>query len=175
MDKVSPIVQLDYGPPGTWFKRPRLWRLTIGLSITAGTAAITWIPGLPGWHAAPPDMDLGLSLLEWARFNADGLQIRWSYVPHLWDTRVTIADGSLAPGERITQEEIANQLHVFRSPVLQALRLLKKDGQVGCWAQNPALGLSPVDKREMLKVWLPLHPGAVELVSNRKSTTAQAT
>lgn len=39
-----------------------------------------------------------------------------------------ITDGSLAPGERITQEEIADQLHVSRSPVLQALRLLKKDG-----------------------------------------------
>lgn len=39
-----------------------------------------------------------------------------------------ITDGSLKPGERITQEEIAEQLHVSRSPVLQALRLLKKDG-----------------------------------------------
>jgi DNA-binding GntR family transcriptional regulator len=41
-----------------------------------------------------------------------------------------ITDGSLAPGERITQEEIAEQLHVSRSPVLQALRLLKKDGLI---------------------------------------------
>lgn len=41
-----------------------------------------------------------------------------------------IVDGSLAPGERITQEEIAEQLHVSRSPVLQALRLLKKDGLI---------------------------------------------
>lgn len=39
-----------------------------------------------------------------------------------------ITDGTLAPGERITQEEIAEQLHVSRSPVLQALRLLKKEG-----------------------------------------------
>jgi len=109
VDKVSPFVQLDYGPPGTLFKRPRLWRLTIGLSIAAGAAAITWITGLLGWQAAPPDMNLSLSLgflslggiaiamyavvrdllhVEWARFSADGLQIRWSYVPHLWDTRV---------------------------------------------------------------------------------------
>ena len=41
-----------------------------------------------------------------------------------------ISDGSLAPGERITQEEIAQQLAVSRQPVLQALRLLKKDGFV---------------------------------------------
>jgi DNA-binding GntR family transcriptional regulator len=39
-----------------------------------------------------------------------------------------ITDGSLAPGERLTQEEIADQLQISRSPVLQALRLLKKDG-----------------------------------------------
>lgn len=41
-----------------------------------------------------------------------------------------ICDGSLAPGQRITQEEIAQQLAVSRQPVLQALRLLKRDGFV---------------------------------------------
>lgn len=41
-----------------------------------------------------------------------------------------IADGSLAPGSRLTQEEIAQQLDVSRQPVLQALRLLKQDGLV---------------------------------------------
>lgn len=41
-----------------------------------------------------------------------------------------ISDGSLAPGARITQEEIAHQLAVSRQPVLQALRLLKQDGLV---------------------------------------------
>jgi DNA-binding GntR family transcriptional regulator len=41
-----------------------------------------------------------------------------------------ISDGTLAPGSRITQEEVAAQLAVSRQPVLQALRLLKKDGFV---------------------------------------------
>src|SRR3954469_18388783 len=41
-----------------------------------------------------------------------------------------ISDGSLAPGERLTQEDIAQQLAVSRQPVLQALRLLKRDGFV---------------------------------------------
>jgi DNA-binding GntR family transcriptional regulator len=41
-----------------------------------------------------------------------------------------ISEGSLAPGARFTQEEIATQLAVSRQPVLQALRLLKKDGLV---------------------------------------------
>ncbi len=42
--------------------------------------------------------------------------------------RDAISDGTLAPGERITQEDLAARLNVSRSPVLQALRLLKKDG-----------------------------------------------
>jgi DNA-binding GntR family transcriptional regulator len=41
-----------------------------------------------------------------------------------------ISEGSLAPGERITQEDIAARLAVSRQPVLQALRLLKRDGLV---------------------------------------------
>mgnify|MGYP000670945951 CR=1 FL=1 len=42
--------------------------------------------------------------------------------------RDAISDGTLAPGARITQEDLAAQFNVSRSPVLQALRLLKKDG-----------------------------------------------
>ncbi len=41
-----------------------------------------------------------------------------------------ICDSTLAPGARITQEEIAAKLSVSRQPVLQALLLLKKDGFV---------------------------------------------
>lgn len=41
-----------------------------------------------------------------------------------------ISDGSIAPGARLTQEDIAEQLAVSRQPVLQALRLLKNDGFV---------------------------------------------
>ncbi len=41
-----------------------------------------------------------------------------------------ICDGSLEPGARVTQETIAAQLEVSRQPVLQALRLLKRDGLV---------------------------------------------
>jgi DNA-binding GntR family transcriptional regulator len=41
-----------------------------------------------------------------------------------------ICDGELAPGARLTQEELAAALAISRQPVLQALRLLKKDGFV---------------------------------------------
>jgi DNA-binding GntR family transcriptional regulator len=55
-----------------------------------------------------------------------------------------ISEGSLAPGQRITQEEIAQQLAVSRQPVLQALRLLKMDGFV---QDAPGRGLlvAPLD------------------------------
>jgi len=55
-----------------------------------------------------------------------------------------ISDGSLAPGQRVTQEEIAQQLAVSRQPVLQALRLLKKDGFVQD-APGRGLQVAPLD------------------------------
>lgn len=59
------------------------------------------------------------------------VQTRTDYVDEVYKALLdAISDGSLAPGTRITQEEIAEQMHVSRSPVLQALRLLKKDGLI---------------------------------------------
>ena len=59
------------------------------------------------------------------------VQTRPDYVDEVYKALLdAISDGSLAPGSRITQEEIAEQMHISRSPVLQALRLLKKDGFV---------------------------------------------
>ncbi|MEJ6022513.1 GntR family transcriptional regulator [Ramlibacter sp. PS4R-6] len=63
-----------------------------------------------------------------------------------------ISEGSLAPGQRITQEEIAEQLAVSRQPVLQALRLLKKDGFI---LDAPGRGVlvAPLDVATMLQVY----------------------
>jgi DNA-binding GntR family transcriptional regulator len=63
-----------------------------------------------------------------------------------------ISEGSLAPGQRITQEDIAEQLAVSRQPVLQALRLLKKDGFV---QDAPGRGLlvAPLDAGWTLQVY----------------------
>ncbi|MEX5341077.1 GntR family transcriptional regulator [Pseudomonas sp. I2] len=59
------------------------------------------------------------------------VQTRIDYVDEVYKTLLdAISDGSIAPGTRLTQEEIAEQMEVSRSPVLQALRLLKKDGLV---------------------------------------------
>jgi DNA-binding GntR family transcriptional regulator len=63
-----------------------------------------------------------------------------------------ISSASLAPGERITQEDIAQRLSVSRQPVLQALRLLKKDGFV---LDAPGRGVlvAPLDAEWMRKVY----------------------
>lgn len=59
------------------------------------------------------------------------IQVRPDLVDQVYQSLLdAISDGSLPPGARITQEEIAEQMDVSRSPVLQALRLLKKDGLV---------------------------------------------
>lgn len=63
-----------------------------------------------------------------------------------------ISEGSLAPGARLTQEDIAGQLAVSRQPVLQALRLLKKEGFVH---EAPGRGLlvAPLDVEWMVNVY----------------------
>ena len=70
---------------------------------------------------------------------------RTDYVDTVYTSlRDAISDGTLLPGERITQEDLAAKLHVSRSPVLQALRLLKKDGLL---EEAPGRGLlvTPLD------------------------------
>ena len=63
-----------------------------------------------------------------------------------------ICDGSLPPGARLTQEEIAEQLAVSRQPVLQALRLLKKDGLL-MDAPGRGVCVSPLDGQHLLRIY----------------------
>ncbi|MBC7602351.1 MAG: GntR family transcriptional regulator [Ramlibacter sp.] len=82
-----------------------------------------------------------------------------------------ICDGTLAPGERITQEDIAEQLAVSRQPVLQALRLLKKDGFV---LDAPGRGVlvSPLDAQgiqHMYQVRTALDSLAARLAAARRA------
>lgn len=65
------------------------------------------------------------------RLPIDKLPPRADYVESVYRVLAdAITDGSLRPGERLTQEDIAEQLGVSRSPVLQALRMLRKDGLI---------------------------------------------
>ena len=63
-----------------------------------------------------------------------------------------ISDGSMVPGTRIMQEDIAEQLAVSRQPVLQALRLLKKDGFV---LDAPGRGVlvAPLDVTWLVQIY----------------------
>ncbi len=63
-----------------------------------------------------------------------------------------ICAGDLPPGARLTQEELAASLDVSRQPVLQALRLLKKDGFV-IDAGRRGLMVSPLDARMIADVY----------------------
>lgn len=55
-----------------------------------------------------------------------------------------INDGRLAPGERLTQESVAQRLNVSRQPVGQALILLKSQGFV-CDAGRRGVMVAPLD------------------------------
>ena len=63
-----------------------------------------------------------------------------------------ISDGSLAPGNRLTQEDVAARLAVSRQPVLQALRLLKNEGLL---LDAPGRGLlvAPLDAAWIAQVY----------------------
>ena len=63
-----------------------------------------------------------------------------------------ISDGRVGPGERLTQEGVAERLAVSRQPVLQALRLLKRDGLL---LDAPGRGLlvTPLDAAWIAQVY----------------------
>lgn len=63
-----------------------------------------------------------------------------------------ISSGELSPGERLTQEDIAQRLAVSRQPVLQALRLLKKDGLV-LDAPGRGLVVSPLEPASIAQAY----------------------
>jgi DNA-binding GntR family transcriptional regulator len=63
-----------------------------------------------------------------------------------------ICDGELASSTRLTQEELAASLAVSRQPVLQALRLLKKDGFV-IDAGRRGLQVAPLEAQAIAQVY----------------------
>jgi DNA-binding GntR family transcriptional regulator len=61
----------------------------------------------------------------------DQISLESDLVDRVYERLLTsISDGELPAGTRLGQEELASRLNVSRQPVLQALRLLKKDGFV---------------------------------------------
>jgi DNA-binding GntR family transcriptional regulator len=60
------------------------------------------------------------------------------------EIRNAIVDGTLAPGTRIKQEDLAARLHVSRAPIRQALMVLKREGLVQVRHHRGAI-VSPLD------------------------------
>jgi len=63
-----------------------------------------------------------------------------------------ICDGELVPDTRLTQEDLAATLGVSRQPVLQALRLLKKEGFVSD-AGRRGLRVAPLEAQAITQVY----------------------
>lgn len=97
---------------------------------------------------------------------------RTDYVDKVYKSLLdAISAGVLAPGERITQEDLAEKLNVSRSPILQALRLLKKDGLL---EEAPGRGLvvvqlDPIRIGHLYQVRGSLDALAARLASIRKA------
>jgi DNA-binding GntR family transcriptional regulator len=83
-----------------------------------------------------------------------------------------IADGTLPPGERLTQEEVAQRLSVSRQPVSHALQLLKRQGlavEIG----KRGLSVAPVEPgrmRDLYEVRGALDGLAARLAAQRVSS-----
>ena len=82
-----------------------------------------------------------------------------------------ISSGSLAPGQRLTQEDLARRLDVSRQPVLQALRLLKKDGFVHD-APGRGVWVAPLDVEWTGKVYQVR--GALDMLAARLAAEKRA-
>ncbi len=80
-----------------------------------------------------------------------------------------ICDGTLAPGERVTQDELAARLHVSRQPVLTALGLLKQQGFLIDHGRR-GLAVAPVDPARFEAIYQirsALEPLAAKLATQR--------
>lgn len=91
-----------------------------------------------------------------------------------------ISTGQLKPGQRVTQDELADQLAVSRQPVTQALMLLKKDGFVqnapactGAGGRSRGLQVTPIDARALAQIYEVR--GALDLLAVRLAASHRAT
>jgi DNA-binding GntR family transcriptional regulator len=87
-----------------------------------------------------------------------------------------ICDGTLAPGERLTQEGVAERLSVSRQPVAQALALLKTQGFVQETGRR-GLVVAEIDPdffRSIYELRAALDPLSARLAAARMSREAAA-
>jgi DNA-binding GntR family transcriptional regulator len=83
--------------------------------------------------------------------------------------RQLIVDGTLAPGERIFENELAEELGISRTPLREALRQLETEGLVQFSARRGAVvaGLSAAEMREEFQIRASLEGLAIRLAGPR--------
>jgi DNA-binding GntR family transcriptional regulator len=69
--------------------------------------------------------------------------------------RAAIVDGSLAPGERIVEEDLARQMEISRGPVREGLRQLESEGLVESFPNRRTV-VADMSLQEVQKVLLPM-------------------
>lgn len=65
-----------------------------------------------------------------------------------------ICSGEIGPDERLTQEAVAARLGVSRQPVLQAIRLLEKDGLIDSQANKKGFSVSALNATSVSQLYL---------------------
>lgn len=95
-----------------------------------------------------------------------------SLVEKVYDTILNaLCDGTFRPGERLTQEDIAQRLSVSRQPVMQALILLKSQGLVEARGRQ-GVTVVTIDRqflRDIYQLRAVIEPLAVELACKHLS------
>ncbi len=76
-----------------------------------------------------------------------------------------ILSGAMAPGERIGEQELANEFAVSRGPVREAIRMLEREGLATVLARRGAIvtELSATELKELLEI----RAGLFELVARK--------
>jgi DNA-binding GntR family transcriptional regulator len=65
-----------------------------------------------------------------------------------------ICNGEIGPNERLTQETLAQMLGVSRQPVMQAIKLLEKDGLVQSLVNKKGLQIVPLNATVVSQLYL---------------------
>ena len=87
------------------------------------------------------------------------------------ELRGRILTGTLAPGSRLDQYEVAQAMDMSITPIREAIRRLSGEGLIHLGSHRSAsiAGISATEARELFEVRLLLDPGAAVLAAERRT------
>ena len=87
------------------------------------------------------------------------------------ELRGRILTGTLAPGSRLDQYEVAQAMDMSITPIREAIRRLSSEGLIHLGSHRSAsiAGISATEARELFEVRLLLDPGAAVLAAERRT------